>query len=150
MNTVGYTRSRKNVCYVTPWQTYLQGSDYDIDKAYIIGCEIDKNGLYVAWSPLFDYSTLETLKASEKLPFPSGKTIMVTNEGWDISDHIDRLKAASATGSVQYLTELSNFLYEINSRVSGENYKVQVRADLEEDARKFVGQINQHQRHKLS
>ena len=75
---------------------------------------------------------------------------MITNEGWDISDHIDRLKAASAAGSVQYLTELSNFLYEINSRVSGKDYKVQVRAGLEEDAKKFVGQVNQHQRHKLS
>jgi len=98
MECVGYTRTLKNVCYVTPWQTYLQGSDYDIDKAYIIGCEIDKNGLYVAWSPLFNYSTLETLKTSEKLPFPSGKTLLLSDEGWDISNYIDRLKIGEKTG----------------------------------------------------
>ena len=34
MNTVGYTRTKKNVCYVTPWQTFLQGSDY---RLYFVG-----------------------------------------------------------------------------------------------------------------
>lgn len=56
MRAVGLTQSSKNIAYVSHWQTYLQGSDYDIDKAYIMGYEFDDNGRYVGWSDLFDYS----------------------------------------------------------------------------------------------
>ena len=69
MKVVGFTNSEANIAYVTHWQTWLQGSDYDIDKSYMLGNEFDDNGLYQGWSKLFDYSNLE---ASKKLPFPTG------------------------------------------------------------------------------
>ena len=69
MKVVGFTNSGANIAYVTHWQAWLQGSDYDIDKSYMLGNEFDDNGLYQGWSPLFDYSYMES---SKKLPFPSG------------------------------------------------------------------------------
>jgi hypothetical protein len=37
MKCVGWTENTKNMAYVSHFQIYLQGSDYDIDKAYIMG-----------------------------------------------------------------------------------------------------------------
>jgi hypothetical protein len=58
MRQVGYTAEGSNLAYVSHWQTWLQGSDYDIDKAYIMGLAFDDNGQYIGWSSLFDYNSL--------------------------------------------------------------------------------------------
>ena len=68
MRNVGYTEDLNNNMYVSIWQLVLQGSDFDIDKAFNIMYDIDDNGIYQAWSPLFDYSSIESLNLSEKLP----------------------------------------------------------------------------------
>lgn len=56
MKCVGWTENTKNMAYVSHFQIYLQGSDYDIDKAYIMGQSYDGNGNYIQWSPLFDFT----------------------------------------------------------------------------------------------
>jgi hypothetical protein len=67
----------------------LQGSDYDIDKAYIMGLAFDDNGSYIGWSSLFNYSSLETIKASEYLPLPNNGVILKEDiNGVDISDDV--------------------------------------------------------------
>ena len=43
----------------------------DIDKAYLMGFEFDNNGKFLGWSPLFNYSNLQTLQMSLTLPTPS-------------------------------------------------------------------------------
>lgn len=53
---------------------------YDIDKAYVMGLCFDTNGKYVGWSNLFDYSTEETLAASEYLPMPQKIRHTVIND----------------------------------------------------------------------
>jgi hypothetical protein len=70
MEIVGYTQMSTNVTYVSAIQTFLQGSDYDIDKAYMLTHFFDKNGMYATWSPLVDLSSLSTFEASSKLPIP--------------------------------------------------------------------------------
>ena len=45
--------------------------DYDIDKAYMMGLSFNGSGKYVGWSNLFDYSSLEAIRASEYLPMPN-------------------------------------------------------------------------------
>lgn len=45
MQTVGYTEDPGNNVYVSHWQLYLQGSDYDIDKAYVMTFGFSK-GVY--------------------------------------------------------------------------------------------------------
>lgn len=74
MRCVAFLNTNKNVVHVSHYQTWLQGSDYDIDKAYIIGNEFNHNGIYVGWSPFFDYSSEETLNKSMLLPTPNGNT----------------------------------------------------------------------------
>lgn len=72
MQNVGWTGQSNGICYVSRWQTWLQGSDYDIDKAYIMGLAINGQGLIQGWSKLFDHSSAPLLRASMTLPFPSG------------------------------------------------------------------------------
>jgi hypothetical protein len=85
MLCVGYTGTSTNQCFVSHWQTWLQGSDYDIDKAYIMGHSFDDNGVYIGWSNMFKYSSVEALKASEQLPMPDGTVYTLSDKGVDIS-----------------------------------------------------------------
>jgi hypothetical protein len=87
MRQVGYTAEGSNLAYVSHWQTWLQGSDYDIDKAYIMGLAFDDNGQYIGWSSLFDFHNLDTIKASEYLPLPhNGRIVEESENGVDISE----------------------------------------------------------------
>jgi hypothetical protein len=93
MRQVGYTAEGSNLAYVSHWQTWLQGSDYDIDKAYIMGLAFDDNGQYIGWSSLFNYNSLETIQASEYLPLPKNGVIIEESEsGIDISEEADIIK----------------------------------------------------------
>lgn len=73
MRNIGYFNTESNDAYVSIWQIWLQGSDFDIDKAYIMGYGFNKNGQYELPSKLFDYSSKERLDALEKLPLPNGE-----------------------------------------------------------------------------
>lgn len=80
MKNVGFTGTKTGQCFVTAWQTWLQGSDYDIDKAYVMGLSFDTIGKYLGWSNLFNYKSTELLEASEKLPMPRGIIHFVTTD----------------------------------------------------------------------
>ena len=79
MKLVGFDDSGINSAYVSRYQLYLQGSDYDVDKASLLG-SIIRNGKYVKWSPYMNLLSIEALRASEKLPFPTGKDLQVVDE----------------------------------------------------------------------
>lgn len=89
MKNIAWTENSKNISYVSHFQTYLQGSDYDIDKAYIMGQSYDENAAYIGWSPLFNYNSVETLQASKALPIP--KHIVAYKGDYDISSEINTL-----------------------------------------------------------
>ena len=92
---VGFLDIDETQAYVSHWQLYLQGSDYDIDKSYIMGASFTKHGLYQHWSPLFDFSNLQTLKASEAyLPISSSKIKLVPRKhaDADVIDILDFIK----------------------------------------------------------
>jgi hypothetical protein len=82
MKVVGFSDNVNNAM-VSIAQLWLQGSDFDIDKASFLGYKF-KNGVFVNWSPYMKLATaLDTkymLEASEKLPFPSGKVEEVQTE----------------------------------------------------------------------
>lgn len=44
LEVVAFTDSDINEVYVPTNQTWLQGSDYDIDKLYILGYSVSNNG----------------------------------------------------------------------------------------------------------
>lgn len=93
MEAVAYSGNSRNLVYVSHWQAWLQGSDYDIDKAYIMGQEFGKDGRLIKWSNLFDYSSLGTLAASTWLPTP--RSLYINNnqdgEGLDISRQLEEI-----------------------------------------------------------
>jgi len=74
METVGFASSNSNIAAVSHFQMFLQGSDLDIDKSYMMGLEMDDNGRYLGWSNLFNLDSLENIEASETLPMPTGRT----------------------------------------------------------------------------
>ena len=71
MKIVGFDKSGVNTSYVSRFQIYLQGSDFDIDKVSLLGFKF-RNGRFVTWSQLMDISSKENLEASLSIPFPTG------------------------------------------------------------------------------
>ena len=54
LQLVGFSNSDVNEIYVPAVQTWLQGSDYDIDKLYVLSYELGKNGKLRTFSNLQD------------------------------------------------------------------------------------------------
>ena len=91
MKCVGWTQNTNNVAYVSHFQTYLQGSDYDIDKAYIMGQSYNDNGVYVQWSPLFDFTDVRTLELSKQLPISDSIKLEISESGVDVTNELQNL-----------------------------------------------------------
>lgn len=92
MKIVGYVNTSSNIAYVSSIQTLLQGSDYDIDKAYMMGFSFDDNGNFINWSPsLFNFRNEKTLQESLLLPTPSGKTINNVKGGIELDDKLKEI-----------------------------------------------------------
>lgn len=79
MRVAGFINTPTNIALVPSTQFWLQGSDLDIDKAFMLGASISESGYYNDWSELFNYSSKETVDASNELPIPD-KKIRVLNE----------------------------------------------------------------------
>lgn len=93
MENVGWTGQSNGICYVSRWQTWLQGSDYDIDKAYIMGLSFNGHGMFQGWSGLFKYDSPALLRASEGLPFPSGINYQLVGESVTETELLNRRQA---------------------------------------------------------
>ena len=89
MKVVGFDSNITNSIYVSRMQLYLQGSDFDIDKANVLGLKYN-NGILYVWSPYFDLSSKEKEIESESLPFPSGKSLLINDSTekipWNVID----------------------------------------------------------------
>jgi hypothetical protein len=122
MKNIGWTRNSNNMAYVSHFQIYLQGSDYDIDKVYIMGQSYD-NGIYVNWSPLFDYYSEKTLSLSKLLPFPRNIKLTKSESGVDITEELDillknydnDLNIDSETSRIIILKTFTKLLNKINN-----------------------------------
>lgn len=110
MKAVGFTGVHTNQAYVSHFQTYLQGSDYDIDKSYMLGHEFDDNGIYLGWSSLFDYSSIDSLHASENLPFPKGRVYTKSNNGLDINPYVQAILQSEGVQRINNIAKLLKFL----------------------------------------
>lgn len=87
MVVVSFEAPDINTAYVSNAQILFQGSDYDIDAGSIASFAFNDDGEYILHSPYGNIETPELLKASKKLPFPTGKTLGINkhqaNFGWD-------------------------------------------------------------------
>lgn len=94
-----------------------------------MGLSFDGNGRYVGWSNLFDYSSLETIKASEYLPMPKKKVYEVTPSGFNIDSFIvNILGATDAVARINGYVELLNYLNDNN--ITQINYTVPEGAEV--------------------
>ncbi len=100
---VGFLNTSETHAYVSHWQLYLQGSDYDIDKSYIMGPSFNDGGMYYSWSPLFDFFSINTLHASEvNIPMTTpGKSINVVYKTEDIDVRFKKEKSIDITDIVR-------------------------------------------------
>ena len=79
----------------------------------MMGFSFDDNGKYIGWSPLFDYSSLKTLQASENLPFPTGKLVTANENGADVSKLL--LNINNALDGADRINKYADLLLYINS-----------------------------------
>ena len=91
MKNVAYFKTKSNEAYVSVWQIWFQGSDFDIDKAYLLGSGFKGNSLFDT-SDKFDYSSVEELNEIEKFPMPSGKRVQTieSDTAVDISEEFEK------------------------------------------------------------
>ena len=53
-----------------------------------MGYEFDANGIFIGWSPFFNYSSIQSLKKSEELPTPNGNEYTYSDKGLDFAGKI--------------------------------------------------------------
>lgn len=86
----------------------------------MMGLSFSGTGKYVGWSALFDYSSVETIKASEYLPMPN-KTEFIKDDqaGTNIDEFISVINAANKVGNRAYriraIADLITYLNDNNS-----------------------------------
>ena len=73
---VAFFPSKYNVSLVSKYQTWEQGSDYDIDKNNNIGIAISKDGIIPSISPYFDYNNASK---SYTMPMPNKDIVYGVN-----------------------------------------------------------------------
>ena len=151
MKNVAYFNSENdsNDAYVSVWQIFLQGSDFDIDKAYNIGYSFNKNGQYSLWTSAFNYSSKEELDELEKLPIPSNKLTKYSNAGYDVSKEfnifLDYIKNNPDISSyifpknvIKALVDVINIIYKNNLE------KIYVDSSDNLSKKLFLNIINKH------
>lgn len=105
MQVAAYNPEAANEVFVSRWQLWLQGSDLDIDKSYMMGHSFGKTGLFHHWSPISDYTSEIRRKISDELPVPNGLKI-VLGDGEDDVETNDNVVQVTYNGSNSVLSDL--------------------------------------------
>lgn len=82
MKVVGFVDMDTNIIWHNPALIVWTGSDFDIDKIYMLGCSISDNGVYDSWSDLFDFNSKELFILSNQLDIPielTGESVNLKN-----------------------------------------------------------------------
>lgn len=117
MDTVGFIKGDANDVYVSHWQLFLQGSDYDIDKLYMMMYGF-KNGIFEAWSPQFD---LKEFEKSKNIPLPTGKRYININSTKNVIKY-NETQEDGTTIEVEEEIKIDNSkLFNIDAELQKEN-----------------------------
>ena len=97
MKIVAFTNSGLNSAYVSRWQIWLQGSDFDIDKVSLLGKEIYK-GKLVKWSNIQSLLNSDYYAQTKDLDFPTGEALSVDENNTDDAEieEIDKKTTAKS------------------------------------------------------
>ena len=131
MKNVAYFDTEANDAYVSLWQIWLQGSDFDIDKAYIIGYGFDKHAQFELTSNAFNYSSKEQLDILEKFPIPSGIKVNDSKDGILIDEEFDLFYNYYLTNGSNaeigiYSPEVLKALISILNKANGNNGNIKI------------------------
>jgi hypothetical protein len=104
----------------------------DIDKAYIMGQSYDGNGNYIQWSPLFDFTSEDTLTISKQLPTPEHVNIETDDAGIDITEELliilnssdEKLEPINYEARIERLKAFVNVIKKINKFKGKINYRI--------------------------
>ena len=135
METVAFTGVGNNIAAVSHFQMFLQGSDLDIDKSYMMGLVMDDNGRYLGWSDLFDLSSLENIEASETLPMPQNRKYIKDINGIQI----DETEYNNSQSRAEQLIAIGKILKQLNKQ---NNTKLNI-------SDKLLSELNIHENTKL-
>lgn len=148
MKNVAYNVGNKNDAYVSISQIWLQGSDFDIDKAYIMGYSFNNKGAYNSWSNLSSYSTKAQLDALNTLPKANNKNLTITrnynNLDQTMTDYYVELLNVSGRDfksltpeaikvfnkMIRYINKLDVILLSIDPMVESSDFSFEMVADL--------------------
>lgn len=107
-----------------------------------MGYEFDENGKYIGWSDIFDYTSVDTLQASEKLPMPQGNIYTQDNEkGIDISEQLKTMPTDSA--------KRLEFLADLLIKLQQSTHILKWDSDLDSIGKEVLEDLNKHERTKL-
>lgn len=112
MKVVAFEAPDINTAYVATTQFLFQGSDLDIDAVSIAAYSFDRNGKYIIHSPLANTSSLMLLKASEKLPFPTGRHLEMGKRPNDFTWE-DYIATTKTNGKPFYILQRKDGSYTI-------------------------------------
>ena len=151
MRNVAYNLGGKNDAYVSISQIWLQGSDFDIDKAYILGYSFNSKGNYNNWSSLTDYSSKEQLDALNLLPKANNQTVTIgnTKTAVDLSSLYNELMSSRFVQDPESLDAdsikvFNRMIRKINKAKSNEISFTGVKEDLHFNFNVVAELINRH------
>lgn len=107
-----------------------------------MGYEFDANGVFVGWSPFFNYDSIESLKKSEELPTPNGNEYQYTDDGLDITQYLQVLNKDNINSS-DMLPVVVNMLQAIDNH-NGNTLTYDLSAVPKDVADFVLGKINEH------
>ena len=77
----------------------------------MMGYSFDANGIFIKWSPLFKFDTIEELEASTHLAAPSNVTLATIKQGVEVA--FDKTYSFKSEESVGQMHDISNYLETI-------------------------------------
>ena len=117
MRIVGFAETDTNISYAPISMLIYEGSDFDIDKIYVMGAEIGRSGVYIDWSPYFNYGSEDLFELSKELPIPDriirAEGITGSDNTIDISEFYDIPELLKNKQYRTFLTRLNQFLTKI-------------------------------------
>ena len=134
MKNIAYMPGGTNDVYVSIHQIFLQGSDFDIDKAYILGNGYSDRGKIDLWTNLSNYSNTDQLTALMNLPVPNQTTLTISG-------------AIKKSGQIVD-SELERLYDLISQSVSGKDISYELPAETISLINLFIRRINKISKNK--
>lgn len=85
MDVVGFVEDDINAVVLPAAKNWLDGSDFDIDKTYMLSFGVDGKGLLYHFNDFFEYQFAE--EAYLEMPIPSGEAYAINNIDYTTPEH---------------------------------------------------------------